>query len=147
MSGPYIYSNPRSLLNPNHVADVAGNNMGECVSLVKRYVPELQNRSSRTWIAGRNIIETLQNGGTIIEGTAIATFRHGSFESGHGHAAFFAGWFNDVKEGIRIIVVEQYNGLHPSLGVQERPLRSRGKNADGSYVDPSNNGEAFSEIL
>jgi hypothetical protein len=147
MSGPYIYSNPRSLINNEYVADVAGNNLGECVSLVKHYVPELQNRSSRTWIEGRNIIKTLREGGTIIEGTAIATFRNGSFESGHGHAAFFAGWFKDHKDEIRIIVIEQYLGGFPTNGIKERPLLNRGKNPDGSYVDPSNNGEAFSEIL
>jgi len=147
MAGPYIYPNPLSLVGPQYVADIAGNNLGECVSLVKRNIPALSNRTTRSWIEGQNVIETLKNGGTIMVGTAIATFRNGHFESGHGHAAFFAGYTKDKNGVIRITIVEQYLGSRPSGGVITRTLRNRGKNADGSYVDPSNNGEAFSVIL
>ncbi|MDR2014385.1 MAG: hypothetical protein LBP99_02005, partial [Azoarcus sp.] len=88
MAGPYVYTNPTSLVGKPYVADVAGNYLGECVSLLKRHIPALSNRKSTTWIKGPNVIETLKSGGTIIEGTAIATFtQNGSFD---GHAAFFA---------------------------------------------------------
>jgi len=147
MAGPYVYSNPLSLVGKDYVADVAGNYLGGCVSLVKHYIPELQNRTTASWIEGRNVIETIKSGGSIMIGTAIATFRNGRFESGNGHAAFFAGSFKDPKEGIRIIVVEQYLGGNPSNKIIKRELRNRGKNANGTYNDPSNNGEAFSVIL
>ncbi|MDR2017318.1 MAG: BPSL0067 family protein [Syntrophobacterales bacterium] len=149
MAGPYVYPNPTSQIGKPHVADIAGNYLGECVSLVKRYIPELKNRSTSTWTKGPNVIETLKNGGTIMEGTAIATFVNGRFVSGHGHAAFFVGSFDDPNPeqgtpGIRIIIVEQFKN---SVRIIERKLFNRGKNADGSYVNPSNNGEAFSVIL
>ena len=147
LAGPYVYMNPLSLRNKLHVADIAGNYEGECVSLVKKYIPELQNRSTRAWIEGPNVIETIKKGGTIIEGTAIATFKNGKFISGHGHAAFFVGWVNDPDEGIRIRIVEQYLGAKPSVRVISRFLHSRGKDADGNYINPSNNGNAFSVIL
>jgi len=62
-----------------------------------------------------------------------------------GHAALFVGWFNDPKQGVRIIVVEQYRNSGGKI--VKRSLQNRGKNADGSYVQPSNNGEAYSVIL
>jgi hypothetical protein len=149
MAGPYVYTNPTSLVDKDHVADIAGNYLGECVSLVKKFIPELQNRRSSTWIEGPNVIETLKNGGTIIEGTAIATFRNGSFVSGNGHAAFFAGWVDDPKPrfgnpGIRIVIIDQFQG---SGGIIQRPVYSLGKDTNGNYINPSNNGNAFSVIL
>jgi hypothetical protein len=136
------------LVGKPYVADVAGNNLGECVSLVKHYIPALQNRKSSTWIEGPNVIEMIRNGGAIAYGTAIATFKNGRFISNDGHAAFFAGWDDlDPKQGIRITVVEQYLGSKPSVRIISRRLLNKGKKADGSYNDPSNNGEAFSVIL
>jgi hypothetical protein len=147
MAGPYVYLNPLSLRSKLHVADIAGNYEGECVSLVKKYIPELQNRSTRAWIEGPNVVETIKKGGTIMEGTAIATFVDGRFISGHGHAAFYVGWINDPNEGIRIRVVEQYLGEYPTEGVVDRLLHNWGKNPDGSYPHRSNNSAAFSVIL
>jgi hypothetical protein len=121
-----------------------------------------------SWIKGPNVIETLNNGGTILEGTAIATFLKGknTFTSGHGHAAFFVSarkaifdktvWEEVVVDGKKkevkniitveeflITVVDQYDG---SDGIQERELPNRGKR-NGEYVRYSNNGEAFCVIL
>jgi hypothetical protein len=118
---------------------------GECVSLLKYYIPELLHRGETTgWFEGPNVIESLKKGCSIMPGTAIATFINGKFK---GHAAFFAGSFNDPKQGIRIIVVEQYLGSQPSNGIISRKLHNRGKKANRSYNEPSNNGEAFSVIL
>jgi len=144
MAGPYIYLNSASLIGKPYVADAAGNYLGECVSLVKHYIPELQNRSTRTWVKGSNVIETFKNGGAIVVGTAIATFRNGSFS---GHAAFFAGIERGKNEEIYIILVDQYLGGRPSDGIISRRLQNKGKNTNGSYNDPSNNGEAFFVIL
>ncbi|MCL2165235.1 MAG: BPSL0067 family protein [Oscillospiraceae bacterium] len=144
MAGPYVYQNPTSLVGKPYVADVRGNNLGECVSLVKHYISELQEEQSSTWIEGPNVIETLKNGGTIVEGTAIATFVDRRFK---GHAAFFAGFEKDPSGNIRIKIVDQYLGSQPSGRIILRPLKNKGKKANGRYNDPSNNGEAFSVIL
>jgi hypothetical protein len=147
-AGSFVYDgNVNSLLNKKPVKDIAGNYEGECVSLVKRYIPALQNRSTRDWKEGANVIEALKKGVTIAKGTAIATFVNGKFISGHGHAAFYNGYFYDNTGDLRISVIEQYNGTRPSDGVQERPLPNEGKDANGDWINRSNNGRAFSIIL
>lgn len=47
----------------------AGN--GECVDLIKEYVPGLKGRSTASWRAGEWVMEA---GSSIRKGTAIATF-------------------------------------------------------------------------
>jgi hypothetical protein len=91
--------------------------------------------------------ETLKKGVTIAKGTAIATFVNGRFISGHGHAAFYNGYFYDNIGDLRISVIEQYKGTYPTNGVKERPLPNEGKDADGNWSNRSNNGRAFSIIL
>jgi len=147
MPGSYVYLNPMLLVGKPYVADVAGNYLGECVSLVKHYIPALQNRKSSTWIEGPNVIETIRNGGAIAHGTAIATFKNERFISNDGHAGFYAGYETDSSGNIRINIVEQYLGGNPSVRIILRLLPNRGKDASGNYINPSNNGEAFSVIL
>jgi hypothetical protein len=154
MAGPYVYLNPRSLVGKPYVADIAGNHRGECVSLLKHYINELKNKRTTTWIEGPNVIETLEKGGTILEGTAIATFVNGRFPlptpkepDAHGHAAFFAGYVRNKDGEIFISIVDQYLGKWPSGAIQERPLKNSGKDPDGNWSDRSNNGRAFSVIL
>jgi hypothetical protein len=147
MPGPFVYPNVESLLQPDRVPDIAGNFMGECVSLVKRYIPALQNAETRTWKEGVNVIETLKNGGTIEKGTAIATFVNGKFESGHGHAAFYAGYYIGSDGDIYIFVVDQYLGSTPSNGVQKRQLSNYGRDVNDNWRRRSNNGRAFSVIM
>jgi hypothetical protein len=169
MAGPYVYANPTSLVDSTKwVNDGYGGYYKQCVSLLKYYVPQLKGTSTSTWIKGVNVIETLNNGGSIAEGTAIATFLKGknTFTSGHGHAAFFVSarkvkFKKDVWEEVevngkkkkvkkeveleeyRITIVEQYDG---SPGIYMRELQNYGK-TDGEYNDYSNNGEAFCVIL
>jgi hypothetical protein len=146
MSGPFVYAAVDSLEGGDYVADIAENYLGECVSLVKRYIPQLQNLSTGAWKKGVNVIETLKSGGTIAKGTAIATFINGHFASGNGHAAFYAGRVLNTDGSVRIYVMEQF--LHPpSGGIKKRLLRNFGKSASGNYNNPSNNGEAFSVIM
>ncbi|GHT95768.1 hypothetical protein AGMMS49545_19290 [Betaproteobacteria bacterium] len=144
MPGPFVYAHAELLVGSAHVSDIAGEETGQCVSLVKRYIQLLQNVSSQTWKKGVNVIETLKNGGTIAKGTAIATFTGERFMSRHGHAAFYLGHESYPDGSIRIYVVEQYLR---SDGVQKRLLQNRGKDSSGDYIDRSNNGEAFSVIL
>lgn len=63
MPGPYVYPNPRSQIGKPYVADIAGNYLGECVSLLKHYIPGLQNRHTSTWIKGPNVMETIKMAG------------------------------------------------------------------------------------
>jgi hypothetical protein len=74
----------------------------------------------------------------IKRGTAIATFVNGKYpRKKHGnHAALYV---SQDDEGIT--VVEQFRGV----SAQERKLKFLGKTKDG-YVNPSNNGDAFSII-
>jgi hypothetical protein len=144
MAGPYIYSNVISLVGKPYVDDAAENYLGECVSLVKHYVPALQNRSTKVWVKGPNVIETLKDGGVIMTGTAIATFGNGSFSC---HASFFAGYEKDTSGNFHIKIVDQYLGSRPFGGIILRILKNKGKDANGIYNDPSNNGEAFFVIL
>jgi hypothetical protein len=111
MSSPFADADADSLEGGDYVADVAGNYLGECVSLVKHHIPQLQNISTSAWKKGVNVIETLKSGGTIAKGTAIATFINGRFTSGNGHAAFYAGRVLYTDGSIRIYVMEQF--LHP----------------------------------
>jgi hypothetical protein len=136
-----------SLIGKDRVKDIAGGYEGECVSLIKRYIPALENRGTWDWKEGPNVIEALKKGRTIAKGTAIATFVDGKFKSGHGHAAFYNGHFYDDDEGIRIYVIEQFNGSTPTLKIQERLLHNFGKDANGDWERRSNNGRAFSIIL
>jgi hypothetical protein len=148
MPGPFVYPNVESLVGKGTVPDRAGNFKGECVSLVKYHIPALYNAKTPTWKEGVNVIETLKNGGTIEKGTAIATFhRDGKFQSGDGHAAFYAGHFLDANEGIRIIVIEQYLGTWPTKVIESRALHNKEKKANGEWDDRSNNGRAFSVIM
>ena len=143
MSGPYVYPAPKLLIGEPHVADKAGRNLGQCVSLLKHYIEDLQDRLSSSWKEGDNVIETLKKGDEILEGTAIATFRNGEFVSGNGHAALFS-CYKEEKGEIFIVVVDQYSS---SGGIVERRLKNFGQNADGTWENQSNNGRAFSVIL
>jgi hypothetical protein len=91
----------------------------------------------------------IQNGSAIAHGTAIATFKNMHFQSGNGHAAFFAGLVAEPnpqpgKPNIRIVIVDQYQG---SGTIILRKLKNYGKDANGNYINSSNNGEAFAVIL
>lgn len=112
---------------------VIGN--GQCVELVKKYV---NVGTTVGWKEGAAVV-----GNTALhEGTAIATFVNGRYLSRpHGnHAAFF------VREALGgIYVIDQWKSKDKKE-IGQRFLKSKGKNADGSYRDPSNNADAFSVI-
>ena len=76
----------------------------------------------------------------IIIGTAIATFVEGKYQN-HGtgnHAAFYIS-----QDAVGIWVVDQWS---TSGTIRKRQLRFKGRNKDGTFIDPSNNGDAFSVI-
>jgi hypothetical protein len=111
--------------------DVVSNK--QCAGLVMYYsrVGKAEN-----WREG---IKVKGNDDKIKKGTAIATFVNGRYENKeHGnHAAFYLGQSVDG-----IDVVEQFEAL---AKIQKRTLPFLGQ-VDGKYVNPSNNGDAFSVI-
>ena len=93
-----------------------------------------------TWDEG-TVVKS--NGGTIVKGTAIATFVDGKYPNKltGNHAAFY---ISQNSAGIK--VMDQWSGGSKPK-VSSRTLSFKGQKADGTYIDPSNNGDAFSVIL
>lgn len=112
---------------------------GNCVSLIKKYAPGLQNVPTAKWRAGERVLDAKH----IARGTAIATFENGRYPGrgiGQGnHAAFFL-W--RIQDGI--YVMDQFtlgDRTKPLIG--QRIIRRLGINRNGTYINPSNNAEAF----
>lgn len=126
---PYIYADAESLIKTPPAPNVGS---GHCVPLVQQYAGCPQTSE---WSEG----DPVRDNKKIAKGTAIATFVGGKYpnaQSGN-HAALF---ISQDKHGIW--VVDQYKN---SGGIKKRYLQFKGKK-DNVYVDPSNNGDAFSVI-
>ena len=104
---------------------------GQCAAL-----PEYYTRIGKS--AGWREGDKVKGNKTIKKGTAIATFVNGRYPNEeHGnHAALYVS-----QDTNAIKVVDQWTGKLPG----ERDLPFLGSK-DGTYVDPSNNGDAFSII-
>jgi hypothetical protein len=109
----------------------------QCVALVLYYT---KTQNNTAWEQGGAVI----GNDKIEKGTAVATFVNGKYLNNKtgNHAGFYMSqdsngftimdqWFDDVKK--------------PK--VSSRYLSRRGKNSDGSFVNPSNNADAFSIVL
>jgi copper chaperone CopZ len=115
---------------------------GECVDIIKEYVPGLKGKSTTTWRAGAWVMEA---GASIRRGTAIATFdKDGRFpqhRSGQ-HAAIVLRVM-----GSGIWVVDQWRSKKM---ITKRLIRipppHHQRNPDGSFPDASNNALAFRVI-
>jgi hypothetical protein len=107
----------------------------QCVRMVEHYAKAPAPAASR-WRQGTAVKGNL----TLAKGTAIATFVNGRYPSAASgnHAALYVS-----QDQAGLWVVDQYLG---SNGIHKRVLHFRGKTADGSFNDPSNNGDAFSVI-
>jgi len=106
---------------------------GQCVTLVREMTKAPVTSS---WKQGVTVKGDL----TIKKGTAIATFVGGKYLSKKtgNHAALYVG---QDKKGVW--VVDQWVKKEK---VEKRQLRFRGKQGDGQFINPSNNGDAFSVI-
>lgn len=126
----YIYSQAKSLDNSEKVGTF------ECVALVQHYT---NAPITSAWSEG----ERVMGNKTLSPGTAIATFVDGRYpNSAHGnHAAFYLG---QVSNGI--YVVDQWKDMVAKPKISKRFIRTKGKNKSGTYIDPSNNADAFSVI-
>lgn len=133
---PFVYTDANKLQGQEKVGS------GDCVDLVKHFVPGLNSLSARVcWRPGARVIDTR----TLARGTAIATFTNDRYPNGNTgqHAALFlahAGpnsfWVMDQWRGKKAISKRLIYGPRP--GIKQRP--------DGSWPDASNVGPAFSVI-
>ncbi|MDX2035010.1 MAG: BPSL0067 family protein [Isosphaeraceae bacterium] len=123
----YVYAQAASLAGKATVGTK------QCVALVQEYA---KAPASSLWKEGKVV-----KGETFLAvGTAIATFvngKYGNLPTGN-HAALY---LSQDTQGIWVIDQWSKSGT-----IQKRMLRFKGKNPDGTYVDPSNNGDAFSVI-
>jgi hypothetical protein len=107
----------------------------QCVVLVQSYT---EAPRAADWKQGVSVRGHL----LLPKGTAIATFEDGVYKNhAHGnHAAFYLG---QDPGGIR--VMDQWRGADKPR-VSTHYLRFKGVATDGSWLDASNNGDAFSVI-
>jgi hypothetical protein len=127
---PYVYADARLLENKEKVGDL------ECVALIRHYT---NAPPAITWREGDKVLGNK----TLALGTAIATFVNGRYpgKSTGNHSAFYLG---QVSDGI--YVVDQWPDMVKKPRISKRFIRSKGKKKDGSFVDPSDNADAFSVI-
>ena len=122
----------RSYVDVESIKHLVGTH--SCAALVQHYT---RVGPTKKWEAG----ELVRGHKTIKRGTAIATFVDGKYPNkSHGnHAALYVS-----QDDKGIWVVDQWEGK--TAPFTKRRLPFMGKNADGTYKDPSNNGDAFSII-
>jgi hypothetical protein len=132
---PFVYSDVDSLKTippPPAVGD------GNCVDIIKYYVPGLKGVPTSAWRAGANVLEL---GNKVERGTAIATFVGGRYPNKpHGnHAAIV---LKVMSSGIWVL--DQWKGKE-GITVRLIPIPSPRKqyNRDGSFMNPSDNALAF----
>lgn len=126
----YIYSAVESLDQQPLVGS------HQCVALVQQYTSA---GHTSTWRPGAAVV----GNNMVAKGTAIATFvnnRYASAARGN-HAALY------VRPGPNgFWVMDQWANDPSKPTVSQRYIRSKGKNKDGTFADPSNNADAYSVI-
>jgi hypothetical protein len=126
---PYVYPEVGSLDGRPAVGTQ------QCVALVEFYA-QTPAPAAVHWRQGGPV----KDNDLIAKGTAIATFVNGVYPSAASgnHAALYVS-----QDQHGLWVVDQYVG---SNGIHKRLLRFKGKDGNGDFVDPVNNGDAFSII-
>ncbi|HEU5436788.1 MAG TPA: BPSL0067 family protein, partial [Telluria sp.] len=122
--------------------DLAGDPIvgkGECVDLIKQFVPGLIGVTTQAWREGANVMASPQ----LQRGTAIATFFDGKFphkDTGQ-HAAMFL-----AHSGAGFWVIEQHKKSKTIIRRRIEIPRNGQRQADRSFPNASNNALAFSVI-
>ena len=126
--GPFIYSQVENLQGKPKVFD------GQCAGLVQWHT---RAGKAATWRKGIDVRGNLG----IAVGTAVATFVGNTYPNKeHGnHAALYVS-----QNGAGLALMDQWS---TKASIAKRTLPYLGKNPDGTYIDPSNNGDAFSVIM
>jgi hypothetical protein len=105
-------------------------------------------RSATTALRGSVLYRHVKEGEKVLgsmgiaKGTAIATFANGKYPNKPtgNHAAFFIS-----QDAAGIWIMDQWSGEGKKT-ISKRHIVKNGKRKDGTFVDPSNNAEAFSVI-
>lgn len=124
---PYVYSEAEDL------EDMPTAGTKQCVALIKQYA---KTPPSSAWQEGAVVKGNL----LLKKGSAIATFINGKYQN-HGsgnHAAFYVS-----QNAAGILLVDQWS---TSKTIRKRRLPFLGKDKDGNFISPSNNGDAFSVV-
>lgn len=131
----YVYKDVATLTTAPPHAAVGG---GDCVELIKHFVPGLKGILTAAWRAGKNVLD---EGAALEAGTAIATFDNGRYPN-HSHGNHAARVLMVMPSGI--CVLDQWKGR---AGIRKRfifiPPPHSQKNRDGTFMDASNNALAF----
>ena len=131
LEGPFVY--PGDDVENLDGSKLRGNR--ECAALIQHTIPiGLAN----DWREG---IRVRGNEHLIKKGTAIATFEDGIYPNrpNHNHVAYYVS-----QDETGIVVIDQWSELK---SVQTRTMGFLGQRPDGSFIDPSNNGDALSVIM
>jgi hypothetical protein len=126
----YVYAKVDDLDN----TELVGSH--QCVALVEHYA---KAPLTSMWREGKAVKANL----SIAKGTAIATFVNGKYPN-HGHGNHAALYVSQDAGGIWVI--DQWKGDPKKPQVSKRYIRSKGKGKNGTFIDPSNNADAFSLI-
>lgn len=117
---PHVYEAAFSLERKPKAGD------GDCVDLIKHYVPSLKNRGTFSWRPGERVM-TSQN---LKPGTVIATFLCGQYPQGpknpNKHAALFVRYDGPRDSNgaySRIIVMDQWKAKRL---ITSRPINKGG---------------------
>lgn len=129
LKGPFVYSKVESLEGKPKVFG------GSCAGIVQWYT---RAGLAKFWREG---IAVRRNGVKIEKGTAVATFVDGKYPNkpSDNHAALYVS-----QNAAGVYVMDQWKA---KLTIGKRLMRFKGKQADGTYIDPSNNGDALSVIM
>jgi hypothetical protein len=130
LEGPFIYPGDVKLLQGAEQKDD-----GSCAKLVQLSQPI---GLTRHWREG---IRVQGNDHLIDEGTAVATFEDG-FYPNRDHDNHVAYYISQNTDGV--LVMDQYSNKND---ISQRRVEFKRRRADGTYVDPSNNGAALSVIM
>lgn len=135
---PFIYKDVDSL-RKQPASPKVGN--GDCIDLIKHYVPGLQGVPTSAWRAGGKVLEL---GNKVARGTAIATFVNKRYPNRpHGnHAAIV---LTVMSSGFWVVDQWRSKGVITKRFISIPPPGQQLK-SDGTFVRPSDNALAFSVI-
>lgn len=127
---PYIYAAAESLEGRPKVGSK------HCVALIQRYSTAPHTSA---WKPGARV----RNLSGLKKGTAIATFVDGVYpnHASGNHAAFYLR-----QDSGGIWVIDQWKNDQTKPSISKRYIRYKGMSANGNYVNPSNNADAYSVI-
>ena len=127
---PYIYLKVDELKGKDKVGSK------QCVALLQHYA---KLRQTALWKEGNPVIGDI----SIIKGTAIATFVNGKYpnKNSGNHAAFYIS-----QDATGIWMMDQWSDDVFKPKISPHHIKRKGKYANGGYIDPSNNADAYSII-